>query len=80
MAGEITGFTGVDDPYEAPENPELVVDTMDEEPVDSLQHVLDTLQRLGYIEDASIMVAGQRKHSGMTDLRLTETGHVAEGR
>ncbi|MBM3674541.1 MAG: adenylyl-sulfate kinase [Actinobacteria bacterium] len=24
-AGEITGFTGVDDPYEAPEHPELVV-------------------------------------------------------
>jgi len=80
LAGEITGFTGVDDPYEAPENPELVVDTMDEEPVDSLQHVLDTLQRLGYIEDASIMVSELRKHSGMTDLRLTETGHVAEGR
>jgi len=80
LAGEITGFTGVDDPYEAPENPELVVDTMDEEPVESLQHVLDTIRRLGYIEDASIMVSEQRKHSGMTDLRLTETGHVAEGR
>ena len=24
LAGEITGFTGVDDPYEAPENPELI--------------------------------------------------------
>src|SRR5207247_5695861 len=27
LAGEIKGFTGVDDPYEAPENPELVLDT-----------------------------------------------------
>ena len=26
-AGEIKGFTGVDDPYEAPESPEIVVDT-----------------------------------------------------
>ena len=25
-AGEISGFTGIDDPYEAPENPELVLD------------------------------------------------------
>ena len=25
-AGEIKGFTGIDDPYEAPENPELVLD------------------------------------------------------
>ena len=24
-AGEVTGFTGVDDPYEAPESPELVI-------------------------------------------------------
>jgi sulfate adenylyltransferase len=26
--GEITGFTGIDDPYEAPENPELTLDTV----------------------------------------------------
>ena len=70
----------MDDPYEAPENPELVVDTMVEEPIDSLRHVLDRLQELGYIEESTVMVEGERKHSGMTDLRLTETGHVAEGR
>ena len=27
FAGEIKGFTGVDDPYEEPENPEIVIDT-----------------------------------------------------
>src|SRR5919201_1266581 len=27
LAGEITGFTGVDDPYEEPARPELVLDT-----------------------------------------------------
>jgi len=26
-AGEIKGFTGIDDPYEAPENPEIVIET-----------------------------------------------------
>jgi len=80
LAGEITGFTGVDDPYEPPENPELVVDTMDEDPEESLQHVLDKLQELGYVEDATILVEGDRAHSGMTDLRVTGTGHVAKGR
>jgi adenylylsulfate kinase len=80
LAGEITGFTGVDDPYEAPEHPELVVDTMDEEPEQSLQHVLDTLAELGYLEDAAILVRGDRVHSGLTDLRITGSGHVAEGR
>ena len=26
--GQITGFTGVDDPYEAPVNPEITLDTV----------------------------------------------------
>jgi adenylylsulfate kinase len=79
LAGEITGFTGVDDPYQAPENPELKVDTLVEDPDASLQHVLDTLKELGYIEDAAVLVTGPKTHSGFTDLRVTETGHVAEG-
>jgi adenylylsulfate kinase len=78
LAGEITGFTGVDDPYEAPENPELVVDTLVETPEESLHEVMETLQRLGHIEDATLLVEGDRVHSGLTDLRLTETGHVAK--
>jgi adenylylsulfate kinase len=80
MAGEIKGFTGVDDPYEVPDNPELVLDTMVEDPVESLQNLLTKLLELGYIDDATIMVEGERRHSGLTDLRLTERGHVAEGR
>jgi adenylyl-sulfate kinase len=77
-AGEITGFTGVDDPYEAPEHPELVVDTMVETPEESLRKVMEALRRLGHIEDAALLVEGDRVHSGMTDLRLTESGHVAK--
>jgi adenylyl-sulfate kinase len=80
LAGEIKNFTGVDDPYEAPEDPELVIDTMGEEPVQSMQHVLDVLAELGYIEDASARVEGDLVHSGLTDLRTTDAGHVAEGR
>ena len=30
--GEIEGFTGIDDPYEAPEHPEIVVDTVEQSP------------------------------------------------
>ena len=80
LAGEITGFTGVNDPYEPPEHPELVLDTMVQEPVESLRSVLERLRELGYLEDSTILVEGERKHSGLTDLRVTETGHVAEGR
>lgn len=78
LAGEITGFTGVDDPYEAPEHPELMVDTLAESPEESLQHVLDTLASLGHIDDAEVLIAGDRVHSGLTDLRVTDTGHVAK--
>lgn len=41
--GEITGLTGVDDPYEVPENPEAVIETSDrtvDECVDELLGVL----------------------------------------
>ncbi|HEY6651088.1 MAG TPA: adenylyl-sulfate kinase, partial [Actinomycetota bacterium] len=69
LAGEIKGFTGVDDPYEVPERPELVLDTMVESPEGSLQRTLTRLQELGYLEDDSILVEGDRLHSGLTDLR-----------
>jgi adenylylsulfate kinase len=76
LAGEIKGFTGVDDPYEVPEHPELVLDTMVESPEGSLQRTLTRLQELGYLEDDSVLVEGDRLHSGLTDLRVHETGHV----
>ena len=49
LAGEIKNFTGVDDPYEEPENPELILDT-DKESIDECaQRVLEKLGELGYI-------------------------------
>ena len=80
LAGEITGFTGVDDPYEAPENPELVLDTMVESPRESLARTLTKLKDLGYIEDDEERASADRLHSGMTDLRLHETGRVVDER
>jgi len=50
LAGKIKNFTGVDDPYEEPENPELTIET-DKETVDeSVRKVLEKLSELGYIE------------------------------
>ena len=49
LAGEITGFTGVDDPYEEPENSEVIINTDKETLEESVQKVLDSLQKLGYI-------------------------------
>lgn len=50
LAGEIKGFTGVDDPYEAPEDAEVVVHT-DEECIEgSVEEVLGHLKSNGYLE------------------------------
>jgi adenylyl-sulfate kinase len=50
IAGEIKGFTGVDDPYEEPADPELVVDTELHSPEESARLVLETLAALGLVE------------------------------
>lgn len=78
LAGDLPGFTGVDPdaPYEIPENPELMADTLVEDPEGSLQKVLDKLHELGYLTDPAMLVEGDRVHSGMTDLRVAESGHV----
>jgi adenylylsulfate kinase len=49
FAGEIKGFTGVDDPYEAPESPEVVVETEGKTPEDSAEVVIIRLEELGLI-------------------------------
>jgi adenylylsulfate kinase len=48
-AGEIRGFTGIDDPYEAPEEPELVLDTETRSPEDSAREIEHYLTRSGYL-------------------------------
>ena len=48
-AGEIKGFTGIDDPYEAPENPEIECRTDLEELDESVEKVLSKLTEMGYL-------------------------------
>lgn len=45
-AGELTGFTGVDDPYEAPTAPELVLTPGDGDPADQAALVATVLQEV----------------------------------
>jgi adenylylsulfate kinase len=49
LAGEIKNFTGIDDPYEAPEKPEIHVETDKETVEESTQKILKTLELLGRI-------------------------------
>jgi len=50
LNGEIKGFTGIDDPYEEPDNPELIVETDKETLEESTNKVLNKLRELGYID------------------------------
>src|SRR5262245_22669156 len=47
--GEITGFTGIDDPYEAPEHPEITLDTVVSTPEQNARRVLEHLGGQGFV-------------------------------
>src|SRR3954469_3683802 len=49
FAGEIKGFTGVDDPYEEPDDAEIVVDTESLTPEQSADAIIAKLEELGLI-------------------------------
>ena len=48
-AGEIKNYTGIDSPYEAPDNPELIIDTESESLEESVVKVIDLLKSKGII-------------------------------
>jgi len=48
-AGEIKGFTGIDDPYEAPKNPELVIKNGECTPQQAAAQVIDYLKSRGLV-------------------------------
>ncbi|HEV3475492.1 MAG TPA: adenylyl-sulfate kinase, partial [Actinomycetota bacterium] len=50
MKGEISNFTGVNDPYEPPENPELVLDTETLSPEECVARLVAKLEELGLIK------------------------------
>jgi len=51
-AGEIKQFTGIDDPYEEPENPEINLNTAEKSVENCVWRIFDYLKKKGYIADA----------------------------
>jgi adenylylsulfate kinase len=51
LEGKIQHFTGVDDPYEEPEHPELIVDTDIESVEECVGKVLQKIEELGYLKE-----------------------------
>jgi sulfate adenylyltransferase len=49
-AGLVKGFTGIDDPYEAPQNAEIVVDTRSESAEEAAERIVAYLAAQGYLK------------------------------
>ncbi|MCZ6484260.1 MAG: bifunctional sulfate adenylyltransferase/adenylylsulfate kinase [Acidobacteria bacterium] len=47
--GEIRAFTGIDDPYESPENPEIILDTVTVDPGENARRIVDSLKERGFL-------------------------------
>jgi len=47
--GQITGFTGVDDPYEEPVNPEITLDTVNNDPLKNARQIVACLEERGLL-------------------------------
>src|SRR6266545_1950513 len=52
LKGEIQNFTGVNDPYEKPENPEIWIDANTQPPEESARRILEFLEKMGLISAA----------------------------
>ncbi|MBC8496541.1 MAG: adenylyl-sulfate kinase, partial [Chloroflexi bacterium] len=47
--GEIKGFTGIDDPYEEPVDPEIMLNTVDTTPEENARSIIAYLKERGFI-------------------------------
>jgi len=78
LAGEIPNFTGVSDPYEEPENPEVLIDSSQETIEESMTKVVHKLEELGYAPPA----AGEElppysaEEEAAIEARLTALGYL----
>ena len=76
LRGEIKGFTGVDDPYEAPDHPEIVCET-DKETVDeSVNKIIRTLELMGYIPAGEMNDGYSSEEEAKIKKRLKDLGYI----
>ena len=77
-AGEIKGFTGVDDPYEPPQNPDMTLETVHSTPEQNARKIVDWLRQRGFIEpgleEASSNGSAGSSESAMESLTLYALG------
>jgi len=55
--GEIKGFTGIDDPYEAPQHPEITLNTVTHTPEENARLIMDYLVKEGFVKSGERSLA-----------------------
>ncbi len=75
LAGEIKNFTGIDDPYEPPEKPEIACHTDQETVEESVAKIMKTLEILGYIP-AMESADYDSEEEGKIKQRLKDLGYI----
>jgi bifunctional enzyme CysN/CysC len=53
-AGELKNFTGIDDPYEAPSKPELIIDATSTTPQEAALQLIEHLEGLTILTDSAM--------------------------
>jgi adenylyl-sulfate kinase len=76
MAGEIKNFTGVDDPYEPPDNPEVVLETDKETVEESVNKIIRTLELLDYIPRDTVESEYSEDEEAKIKARLKDLGYI----
>ena len=76
LAGEIKNFTGVSDPYEAPENPHVTIDSSAETIEESLSKILLRLEQLGYVPSAEESEPYTADEEAEVEARLAALGYL----
>lgn len=67
--GEITGFTGIDDPYEPPRNPEITLDTVQFSPEENARKIVNHL-----IEQRYLLPDGMNGYAGGLEQQKVAAG------
>jgi len=75
MAGEIENFTGISDPYEPPENPEIKVNTAELTIEEGVELILRRLEELGYLEPEEGKVYSAEEEAAVEE-RLRALGYI----
>jgi len=76
LAGEIKQFTGIDDPYEAPEDAEIEVHTDKETVEESVEFILRRMEELGRIEPDRSDEGYSTEEEAFIQKRLEALGYI----